>query len=86
MITVLEKLWKIAECRALSWSALALECIWPYGWQLWGYRKESRGEIVLEKSQYSLKKQELYGMALTPFCHSQLSQILKINESKYPED
>lgn len=52
MITVLEKLWKIAECRALSWSALALECIWPYGRQLWGYRKESRGEIILEKSQY----------------------------------
>ena len=29
MITALRKLWKITEYRALSWSALGLECVWP---------------------------------------------------------
>lgn len=30
MITVLGKLWKITEFRALNLSALGLVCIWPY--------------------------------------------------------
>lgn len=53
MITILGKFWKITEYRALNWSTLGLEYIWPYGWQPQGQKRIQR-ENFLRKNHNAL--------------------------------